>query len=151
MAMVHLAGRQMVCPRPVTLAEIAGGQNLSLAYLEQLFGPLRRAGLVVSARGPGGGYRLAHPPAAISIADIVCAVDEGLQVTRCSVGTTGCIDRPNGESKRCGTHALWHELGRHIHLFLGTVSLADVVQDRIAGRAAAPEPVGQTESGHHPS
>jgi Rrf2 family iron-sulfur cluster assembly transcriptional regulator len=143
MAMVHLAGRQLEGARPVTLAEIAAAEGLSLAYLEQLFGPLRRAGLVISARGPGGGYRLAHPPSAISIADVVGAVDEALQVTRCGAGADGCIDRADGAMQRCATHALWHELGRHIHLFLGGINLADVVQQQIEGRAAAPRPAGR--------
>lgn len=143
MAMVELAARQRVGggggdpqhARPVSLAEIAQAQLLSLAYLEQLFGHLRRAGLVASARGPGGGYRLGRPPHAIAIADIVEAVDEPIRATRCEEGAPGCL-----AGERCLTHDLWAELGEHIRLFLAGVTLADIVSGEIAGRAAAPFP-----------
>ncbi len=94
MAMVDLATRQTLgCEcGPICLAEIAARQRLSQAYLEQLFGKLRRAGLVGSARGPGGGYRLARSSAAIAIADIVAAVDEPIHATRCEIGSAGCIE-----------------------------------------------------------
>jgi Rrf2 family iron-sulfur cluster assembly transcriptional regulator len=137
MAMVELAARARgedgAGDRPVSLAEIAGAQHLSLAYLEQLFGGLRRAGLVSSARGPGGGYRLARPAAAIPISDIVGAVDEPISATRCEEGSPGCL-----AGERCRTHDLWAELGAQIALFLGSVSLEDVVEGRVQGRAAAP-------------
>jgi len=136
MAMVDLATRQTLgCEcGPVCLAEIARRQKLSQAYLEQLFGRLRRAGLVASARGPGGGYRLARGSDAIAIADIVKAVDEPIHATRCE--GHGCIDGgPDGPTK-CQTHDLWEELGRQIHLFLQGVTLADVVAGRVLGRAA---------------
>jgi len=141
MAMVELAARQRGgeadprAARPVSLAEIAQAQLLSLAYLEQLFGHLRRAGLVASARGPGGGYRLGRPAQAIAIADIVNAVDEPIRATRCEEGAPGCL-----AGQRCLTHDLWAELGEHIRLFLAGVTLADVVSGAIAGRAAAPFP-----------
>lgn len=146
MAMVELAARQERVARPasgkqaapVSLAEIAAAQMLSLAYLEQLFGPLRRAGLVASARGPGGGYRLSRPPEEISISDIVDAVDEPIRATRCDgaveEGAPGCI-----AGKRCITHDLWAELGEQIRLFLDGVSLWDVVQGEVLGRAQAPQ------------
>ncbi len=141
MAMVELAARQdrAVKPAaakngpPVSLAEIAAAQMLSLAYLEQLFGPLRRAGLVASARGPGGGYRLARPAEQISISDIVDAVDEPIRATRCEDGASGCVG-----GRRCITHDLWAELGAQIHLFLAGLSLQDVVQGDVLGRAVAP-------------
>ncbi|MBX9698587.1 MAG: Rrf2 family transcriptional regulator [Acetobacteraceae bacterium] len=139
MAMVELAARQRgpADPRergrPVSLAEIAAAQQLSLAYLEQLFGHLRRAGLVASARGPGGGYRLGREAAAIAIADIVNAVDEPIRATRCEEGAPGCL-----AGQRCLTHDLWAELGEHIRLFLCGVSLADVVAGAVADRASAP-------------
>lgn len=140
MAMVELAARDgesaeaFRSSRPqVSLAEIAQAQRLSLAYLEQLFGPLRRAGLVASTRGPGGGYRLARPAREISIAVIVDAVDEPIQATRCEEGGPGCL-----AGERCLTHDLWAELGNQIHLFLSAVSLEDVVRGHIAGRAIAP-------------
>ena len=115
---------------PVTLAEIAARQDISHSYLEQLFGRLRRAGLVRSARGPGGGYRLARPAAELRIADIVVAVDENLRATRCPPdGRTGCMK----DASRCVTHDLWDELGTHIHLFLNAVSLEDVCARRVLG------------------
>ena len=116
--------------KPVTLAEIAARQDISHSYLEQLFGRLRRAGLVRSARGPGGGYRLARPAAELRIADIVVAVDENLRATRCPPdGRTGCMK----DASRCVTHDLWDELGTHIHLFLNAVSLEDVCARRVLG------------------
>jgi Rrf2 family iron-sulfur cluster assembly transcriptional regulator len=128
----------------VSLAEIAQAQHLSLAYLEQLFGPLRRAGLVASARGPGGGYRLARAPALITISEIVLAVDEPIQATRCEEGGPGCL-----AGQRCLTHDLWAELGNQIRLFLEGLTLADVIGGRIIGRAAAPhsaEDADQTQA-----
>lgn len=141
MAMVDLAAREAAAappapgrPRPpVSLAEIAAAQMLSLAYLEQLFGPLRRAGLVCSARGPGGGYRLARPAREIPIAAIVEAVDEPIRATRCEEGSPGCL-----QGRRCLTHDLWTELGEQIRIFLEGISLEEVVQGRVQGRAALP-------------
>ena len=124
---------------PVTLAEIAAAQMLSVAYLEQLFARLRRGGLVASARGPGGGYRLAVPPALISIARIVEAVDEPISATRCSEGTPGCLG-----GQRCHTHDLWEELGEQIRLFLDGITLAEVVAGQVLGRAAPPGPAEGT-------
>lgn len=136
MAMADLAAQTLRQPngKPVTLAEIAARQGISLSYLEQLFGRLRRAGLVLSARGPGGGYRLAYPAAETRVADIVLAVDEPIRATRCEVGSPrGC----QGGRSRCLTHDLWEELGNQIHLFLASVSLEDVVAKRVLGRAGA--------------
>jgi Rrf2 family transcriptional regulator, iron-sulfur cluster assembly transcription factor len=149
MAMADLATQQTIgCEcGPVCLAEIAARQQLSLSYLEQLFGKLRRAGLVGSARGPGGGYRLARSSEAITIADIVAAVEEPIHATRCHAGAGGCMASPgfSGAGERCQTHDLWYELGRQIALFLGGVTLADVVNGRVLGRAARvvaePEPL----------
>ena len=139
MALADLATQQTigcVCG-PVCLAEIASRQQLSLAYLEQLFGKLRRAGLVASARGPGGGYRLARPSDRISIADIVAAVQEPTHATRCETGAGGCMAGPvvGAPGERCQTHDLWYELGLQISLFLQGVTLADVVSRRVRGRA----------------
>jgi Rrf2 family iron-sulfur cluster assembly transcriptional regulator len=139
MALVELAVRMQAedvagpGDRPVSLAEIAQAQHLSVAYLEQLFGGLRRAGLVASARGPGGGYRLTRPAATIMIAEVVTAVDEPIAATRCEEGGPGCL-----AGQRCRTHDLWAELGAQIALFLGSVSLADVVEGRVLGRALPP-------------
>lgn len=143
MAMVELAARQTAGPAPapgkssppVSLAEIAAAQMLSLAYLEQLFGPLRRAGLVASARGPGGGYRLARPASEIAIAAIVDAVDEPIRATRCEDGAPGCVG-----GRKCVTHDLWAELGEHIRLFLDGITLQDVVHGDLLGRASEPQP-----------
>ncbi len=147
MAMVELAGRSCrdaVSPcGPVTLHEIATSQQLSLCYLEQLFGGLRRAGLVTSARGPSGGYRLARPPGQISIGDVVCAVDETLRATRCIPGSGGCMQAPDGAMTMCQTHELWGELGRQIGLFLDAITLADVLAGRVIGRAVQPERLAQ--------
>jgi Rrf2 family iron-sulfur cluster assembly transcriptional regulator len=141
MAMAELASRDPACAiltNTVTLAQIAASQQLSLCYLEQLFGCLRRAGLVVSVRGPGGGYRLARPAGKVAIADIVEAVDEPIRATRCAAEKPGCQRDDAGTPRKCRTHDLWSELGRQIHLFLATVTLADVVEGRVLGRAAEP-------------
>lgn len=136
MAMVALAGtdaaRGPSGARPVRIAEIAAAEGISQCFLEQLFGQLRRAGLVASARGPGGGYRLARPAAAITVAEVLGAVEEELDATRCNGGAAGCAPGAG----RCATHDLWAELGRQIHLFLGGVTLQDVISGRVAGRAA---------------
>ncbi|MGG5807826.1 Rrf2 family transcriptional regulator [Falsiroseomonas sp. CW058] len=141
MAMVELAARADAADgarAQVSLAEIAQAQHLSLAYLEQLFGPLRRAGLVASTRGPGGGYRLARAPREISVSDIVEAVDEPIHATRCEEGGPGCL-----AGQRCLTHDLWSELGEQIALFLRGVTLADVIGGEVLGRAAPPRPPGE--------
>jgi Rrf2 family iron-sulfur cluster assembly transcriptional regulator len=138
MAMVDLATQQTLgCEcGPVCLAEIAQRQRLSQAYLEQLFGKLRRAGLVASARGPGGGYRLARPSGSITVADIIAAVDESIRATRCSEAMPFCLDSDDATPpSRCQTHDLWDELGRQIGFFLRAITLADVVIGRVAGRA----------------
>jgi Rrf2 family transcriptional regulator, iron-sulfur cluster assembly transcription factor len=151
MAMVDLAMRETSyrAGELVCLADIAHRQQLSQSYLEQLFGKLRRADLVCSARGPGGGYRLARPPSDIAIADIVAAVDERITATRCEMGSGGCLsagDREAGEraagtgvagGEMCRTHDLWSELGRQIGLFLCGITLADVVSGRVIGRAVS--------------
>ena len=138
MAMVELGCRQQDdSAHPVSLAQIAASQHLSLCYLEQLFGGLRRAGLVLSARGPGGGYRLGRPATEITVAEIIDAVDEPIHTTRCT-GDGGCMMNADGGQTHCRTHDLWNELGRHIRLFLSVVSLADVVHERVAGRAGLP-------------
>jgi Rrf2 family iron-sulfur cluster assembly transcriptional regulator len=135
MAMADLArngGPDAGDVRAVSLAEIAGRQEISLSYLEQLFARLRKAGLVLSVRGPGGGYRLARTPAETAVADIVLAVDEPIRATRCAGQGTprGCM--AGGE--RCITHHLWEDLGAEIHAYLAAVSLEDVVMKRTGAR-----------------
>lgn len=135
MAMADLAAHDGGT-RPVPLAEIAQRQEISLSYLEQLFAKLRRGSLVKSVRGPGGGYRLSRPSADLRIADIILAVDEPITATRCRKDSPKGCTKTNG---RCVTHDLWEELGRHIHVFLASISLADVVEQRVLGRARAAE------------
>jgi Rrf2 family iron-sulfur cluster assembly transcriptional regulator len=131
MAMADLASREAEA-KPVSLAEIAERQEISLSYLEQLFAKLRKGSLVVSVRGPGGGYRLSRRAAELRVADIIIAVDEPMTATRCKPGSPkGCT----GTLSRCLTHDLWEELGRQIHVFLSSVTLADVVERRVLGRA----------------
>ncbi len=122
--------------RAVPLQDIADRQQISLSYLEQLFAQLRRAGLVQGMRGPGGGYRLARHAGDVAIAEIIAAVNEPIKATRCADGSTkGCM----GGQGRCVAHDLWEELGRHIHGFLVSVSLEDVIERRIGARAVAAE------------
>jgi Rrf2 family iron-sulfur cluster assembly transcriptional regulator len=109
---------------PVTLAAISERQKISLSYLEQLFGKLRRAGLVESVRGPGGGYNLARSSEQVSVADVIVAVDEPIDATQCG-GRENCLD-----DRRCMTHELWASLNAHIFSFLRSVSLADLVRQQ---------------------
>ena len=106
---------------PINLADISGRQGISLSYLEQLFSRLRKQGLVESARGPGGGYMLARPSTQITIADVIQAVDESVDATKCG-GQKNC----HGED-RCLTHDLWEDLSRQISGFLSGITLADLV------------------------
>jgi Rrf2 family iron-sulfur cluster assembly transcriptional regulator len=142
-AMVDLSMRQT--RGPVTLAAISERQHISLSYLEQLFGKLRRAKLVSSVRGPGGGYNLAKPIADITVADIISAVDEPIDATQCA-GKENCND-----DRRCITHDLWATLNEKMNDYLNSVSLADVVSHQqgkqvqvikdFRGREAVPEKV----------
>jgi len=129
MALVDLASQ--TDGRPVALADIAERQEISLSYLEQLFAKLRRGGLVRSVRGPGGGYLLARAAAETRVSDAILAVDEPIRATRCKPNSSaGC----RANKSRCLTHDLWEELGNHIHIFLSSVSLADVCNRRILGQ-----------------
>jgi Rrf2 family iron-sulfur cluster assembly transcriptional regulator len=117
----------------VRLADIAERQGISLAYLEQLFGRLKRAGLVEGVRGPHGGYRLALAPNAVSVAAIIAAVDESIDTNAChAAGVIACT----GKSEKCLTHRLWAGLGRHIRDYLGDVTLADVVSGAVEPKPA---------------
>ena len=109
---------------PVTLAGVSERQKISLSYLEQLFGKLRRHGLVDSVRGPGGGYRLARSAETVSVADVILAVDEPIDATQCG-GLENCLD-----DKRCMTHELWTALNGHIFTFLRSVTLAELVRQQ---------------------
>ncbi|SMC19852.1 transcriptional regulator, BadM/Rrf2 family [Andreprevotia lacus DSM 23236] len=121
-AMLDLAMRQS--GGPVTLAGISERQRISLSYLEQLFGKLRRRELVDSVRGPGGGYCLARAAEEITVAAIICAVDEPLDATQCG-GKENCHD-----DGRCMTHDLWASLNHTIYDYLKSVTLAQLVQEQ---------------------
>lgn len=128
MAMVDLATREGA--RPVTLSDISLQQEIPLAYLEQIFAKLRKAGLVKSVRGPGGGYQLQRSPADIYISDIILAAEEGIKMTRCNSGPSGCM----APKTRCLTHDLWEGLGNQIYQYLRSVSLEDVCEKRLRGK-----------------
>jgi len=109
---------------PITLSDISKRQGISLSYLEQLFSKLRKKGLVDSARGPGGGYRLSRPAGEIVVADVITAVDESIDVTRCA-GKGNCQD-----DGKCLTHELWNDLSCQIYEFLHAISLGQLVENR---------------------
>ena len=130
MAMADLARQSD--GRPVALADIAERQDISLSYLEQLFGKLRRGAQVKSVRGPGGGYMLARAADEMRISDIIMAVDEPIKATRCTPGSpSGC----QPDRSRCLTHDLWEELGNQIYLFLSSVTLGDIINNQVLGRS----------------
>src|SRR5207249_9897687 len=107
---------------PVTLAAVSERQKISLSYLEQLFGKLRRHGLVESVRGPGGGYNLAHPADSVSVADVFLAVDEPIDATQCG-GRANCFD-----DRRCMTHGLCAGLNEHSFGYPRFVTLAELLR-----------------------
>ena len=109
---------------PVTLADIARRQGISLSYLEQLFARLRKRGLVRSSRGPGGGYRLGRAADAIAVVEVIGAVDESVDATRC-----GGLENCQGDA-RCLTHDLWQDLSKQIHDFLGGIDLGQLIERR---------------------
>ena len=109
---------------PVPLADISERQGISLSYLEQLFSKLRKHGLVHSIRGPGGGYRLGRCSAKIAVADVISAVDESINATRCG----GKGDCQSGN--QCLTHSLWTDLSHRIEEFLQSISLSELVEQR---------------------
>jgi Rrf2 family iron-sulfur cluster assembly transcriptional regulator len=125
-AMIDLALRQN--NGPVTLAAISQRQQISLSYLEQLFGKLRRHELVESTRGPGGGYSLGRKAEDITVADIIVAVDEALDATGCG-GKENCMGEDTG---KCMTHELWTNLNNKMIEYLDSISLQKLVDDQIA-------------------
>ena len=142
-AMVDLSMRQT--RGPVMLAAISERQHISLSYLEQLFGKLRRRELVKSVRGPGGGYHLARSAALVSVADIINAVEESIDSTQCG-GKENCHD-----NRRCMTHDLWEELNTTVAGFLARVSLEQLVEKQrtkpvsvVAPRTRAERAAGPT-------
>jgi len=134
MAMIDLAELQRAKGGrvPITLAEIAERQDISLSYLEQLFARLRRAGVVKSVRGPGGGYILARPVEKICLGDVIRAVDEQVSITRCghaqqkNQAEAGCL-----RGRRCNAHQLWAALSQHIEGFMERVHLGMVLNDEV--------------------
>jgi Rrf2 family iron-sulfur cluster assembly transcriptional regulator len=125
---------------PITLADISQRQGISLSYLEQLFAKLRKQNLVSSARGPGGGYRLSRDSHNINVADIVTAVDEKVDATRCN--REG--DCQNGEP--CLTHMLWSDLSDLLHNFLESISLGKLVEDHHVKNVSARQDQMQRDS-----
>ncbi|MDH5638554.1 MAG: Rrf2 family transcriptional regulator [Nitrospinota bacterium] len=130
---------------PVPLGMIAERQGLSQNYLEQLFVKLRKANLVKSVRGPGGGYYLAKSPADITIGDIFTAVDESLIITECA-DEKSLLEKPCSKSKDCVTQALWAKLCQHFNDLLFSISIEDVVEGRVdlEGRFSERAVRGQT-------
>jgi iron-sulfur cluster assembly transcription factor IscR len=125
MAMADIARRGH--GKAIPMAQIAERQHISLPYLEQLFSRLRQAGLVMSMRGPGGGYVLARPANRIFVGEVMKAVGEPVKMTRCDrESEEGCI---NGDD--CNTHVLWTALSEHIYSFLDSVSLQDVIDRKV--------------------
>lgn len=120
---------------PVTLAEISENQGISLSYLEQLFAALRSKELVRGVRGPGGGYYLGKGADEISIANIICAVDEWVEFTRCG-GRQNCSG-----GARCLTHTLWDDLSSEIFNFLANISLGDLVRRNIGKKEEEEKPL----------
>jgi Rrf2 family iron-sulfur cluster assembly transcriptional regulator len=146
-AMADIAAHESIAAKsgPVSLPDIAIRQGISAGYLEQLFAKLRRAGLVDSARGVAGGYRLARAARTIRVSEIVDAVDEEIRTTACGGVAAGC----KGTGARCLTHDLWDELGRQIEIFLNAVTLEDILERRVLGIAAvnAPSAIEQRQIG----
>ncbi len=127
MAMVDMASHEGAA-KPICLADIAVRQEITIAYLEQIFNKLKRDGLVKSVRGPGGGYMLVREPEQTWISDIIMAVDESIKMTRCnSHSGAGCM----GTKARCLTHDLWEGLGNQIYGYLRSVSLKDVATRQV--------------------
>jgi Rrf2 family iron-sulfur cluster assembly transcriptional regulator len=128
---------------PVTLSGISARQKISLSYLEQLFGKLRRRAIVDSVRGPGGGYCLARDAAKVSVADIILAVEESLDSTQCS-GREDCLG-----DKRCMTHDLWQNLNTAVYDYLSSVTLSQLVEKqnvRQVGIVAMKKPILKVET-----
>jgi len=135
-AMVALADLATVGEdAPVSLAEISRRQDISLAYLEQLFVKLRRGGIVDSVRGPSGGYRLARAAAAITVADVLEAVDETVSALHTGAGASGGISGTKAQSM---TNRLWESLSAHVYVFLHQTRLSDVIANRMTPCPAVP-------------
>lgn len=119
----------------VTLSDIASRQQISLPYLEQLFVKLRRAELVMSVRGPGGGYRLSRPPSEIRVVDVLSAVDENVDAMHKGAGVSGGLSGSRAQSL---TNRLWEGLSAHVYVFLHQTRLSDIVKNDLAPCPAVP-------------
>jgi Rrf2 family iron-sulfur cluster assembly transcriptional regulator len=119
----------------VSLSDIAGRQSISLPYLEQLFVKLRRAGLVTSVRGPGGGYRLARQPSEIRVVDVLTAVDETVDAMQKGAGASGGASGSRAQSL---TNRLWEGLSAHVYVFLHQTRLSDIINNELAPCPAVP-------------
>ena len=115
--------------KAVSLSEISKRQNISISFLEQIFNLLKRKNIVKSIRGPLGGYLLVDNPNLVMISDIIEAIDEELKITRCNGNNFGCI--PKKRNSKCLTHNLWNKLTKHILFFLGSISIHDVMSNKI--------------------
>jgi Rrf2 family iron-sulfur cluster assembly transcriptional regulator len=129
---------------PVALSHISRRQDISLSYLEQLFTRLRKQQLVSSTRGPGGGYSLSRPASEIAVAEVVAAVDEVVDTTRCS-GAVNCHD-----GQQCLTHELWDDLSQQIYDFLDDISLQDLMEERSIQQVAQRQDLGIREDDSQP-
>ena len=144
-AMIDLGLRQT--GGPVTLAAISQRQQISLSYLEQLFGKLRRNDLVESTRGPGGGYTLSRDASLITVAEIITSVDEPIDATQCE-GKQNCL----GQGSQCMTHDLWASLNSHMVEFLSSVTLQKLVGDLVINKFLQRDPGrAQYQKGHRPA
>lgn len=145
MAMLDLAELSKTADRPVTLAQIAERQRISLSYLEQLFAKLRKSGVVESVRGPGGGYSIARPLDQVWMSEIVNAVDEDTDLTRCKTmyklqspaPGKGCV-----AGGKCNAHDLWGALSNHVDVFLSRISLRMVLDGEVGVDFSVMPPVG---------
>lgn len=136
MAMLDLAEMTRTADSPITLVQIAERQRISLSYLEQLFAKLRKAGIVHSARGPGGGYTMAKDATLITLADIFNAVDEDNDLTRCKTLYKLGGPKPNGgcvDGTKCNAHDLWTAVGRHLDHFFVRITLKMVMDGDVKG------------------
>ena len=119
----------------VKITEIAVRQNISSTYLEQILLLLKNSNLIIGVRGPNGGYKLSTSPENIMISDIVNIVEGRMEAKGCVSKSGSCT----GVSGRCLTHDLWDELSRHIELFLGQISLKDIITGNVLGRSSPPK------------
>ena len=128
----------------VSLGDISARQDISLPYLEQLFVRLRRAGLVASVRGPGGGYRLTRPPSEIRVSDILAAVDEKVDAMHKGAGASGAV---SGSKAQSLSNRLWEGLSAHVYVFLHQTRLSDVIGNELAPCPAVPNLMAVVDEG----